>query len=90
MAPRVAVKRMPSSAATSMVSSSRQPLGNRYKWSELVEQPESISSAMATRVATRSMSGVILPQTGYSACSHANSSASCAAGKARVRLWYMW
>ena len=90
MLPRVATKRMPMACAASMLSSSRTPLGYRYRWSLLVVQPLSSSSAMATRLLTCTISGVRPAQIGYRARSQPNSSAFCACGMARVRLWYMW
>lgn len=73
-----------------MESSSRAPFGYRYRWSLVVVQPDSISSAMAVWVETWIISGVRCDHSMYRLVSHENSSASCAAGTARVRLWYMW
>ena len=52
------------SRAASIVSSSRQPFGNTYRWSLDVVQPDSISSAMAVSADTRMASGVSRAQTG--------------------------
>ncbi len=55
---------MPIDAAASMVSSSRMPFGNRYRWSLVVVQPDSSSSAIAVCVETFAISGVSRAQTG--------------------------
>ena len=62
--PRVAVKRMPMSAAASMLSSSRAPFGNRYRWSDEQVQPDSASSANPSRAEARMSPGVIRDQIG--------------------------
>src|SRR5256885_13105774 len=49
---------MPICCAAAMESSSRAPFGYRYRWSLVVVQPDSISSAMAVWVETWIISGV--------------------------------
>ena len=53
-------------------------------------QPDCSSSAIAVSVDTSIISGVRCAQILYRFVSQPNSSAFCAAGTARVRLWYMW
>ena len=60
----MAWKRRPICRAASIVSSSRQPFGNVYRWSLDVVQPESISSAIAVSAETRMASGVSRAQIG--------------------------
>ena len=53
-------------------------------------QPDSSSSATATRVASTRSSGVSAAQTGYRSVSQPNNVLSATGAQARVRVWYQW
>ena len=87
--PRVGWNRIPSSraAAISAVHRSPPPRGAMYRWSAVVVQPPSASSASPTQADRYAASSSIRAHSGYRTVSHWNSVPLIAGPYDRVRFW---